>query len=149
MQQLRAAALARFLDTASVGLVLLPPRGPESLLLRVPRGPVPHLPLAPGPRPALLQRRARLLGAVSPPRRARSLARVGDLQLRRGNDARAGRSRILRRAAHQYPPRPPQARPAPQAREPRLPAAPDRPPRAVHSRHRRPAAGPPHGGRPR
>ena len=49
-------------------------------------------------RAALPQRAARLLGAVALPRRARRVARLGDLQLGAGDDDRAHRRRAVRRA---------------------------------------------------
>src|SRR5262245_32038727 len=96
---------AAFLDTGSACPVFLRPRGPEPVLLRVPRGPVSDLPLAAGPRAHLSQRDAQLLGALPAPRRALGVARLGDLQLRVRDDPRARRSRVLRGAAHHDLPR--------------------------------------------
>ena len=114
--------------------------GAQPVLLGVPRGSVPHLPLAARARAALPQRRARLLGAVPLPRRARRVARLGDLQLGRGYAARAARSEVLRGAADDDLPGSAAPRPAAQAGEPRLHAAADRGARALHPRDRRAAA---------
>ena len=63
--------------------------GAQPVFLGVPRGSVSHLSLAARARAALPQRGARLLGALALPRRARRVARLGDLQLGPGYAARA------------------------------------------------------------
>src|SRR5262249_57496269 len=113
-------------------------RGAESVLLRLPRGPLPDLPLAPRPRPALPQRPPRLLGPLPLRRRDGRLRRLGDLQLRGGRPPRAPRPEAPRDDADDSLPRSAPARPAPEAREPRLHAAPRGGARALRPRDRRP-----------
>src|SRR5206468_117861 len=84
--------------------------GAESVLLRLPRGPVPDVPLAPRARAALPERAHELLGALALRRRDGGLRRLADVQLRGGHHPRAPRPEVPRDDADDDLPGPAAAR---------------------------------------